>query len=71
MKITYLFGCVRSQGFPAVLVAKNLPANAGEVRDVDSIFGSGRSPGGKHGKPLRILAWRTVAGEFFIAARVI
>ena len=30
------------------LVVKNLPANAGVVRDVDSILGSGRSPGGGH-----------------------
>ena len=28
-----------------VLVVKNLPANAGEVRDVSSIPGLGRSPG--------------------------
>ena len=28
---------------------KNLPANAGDVRDVGSISGSGRSPGGGHG----------------------
>ena len=29
-----------------VLVGKNLPANAGDVRDVDLIPGSGRSPRG-------------------------
>ena len=29
------------------LVIKNPPANAGDVRDVGSIAGSGRSPGGK------------------------
>ena len=34
------------------LVVKNPPANAGGVRDVDSIPGSGRSPGGGHGNPL-------------------
>ena len=28
---------------------KNLSANAGDVRDVGSISGSGRSPGGGHG----------------------
>ena len=50
------------------LVVKNLPANTGEGRDVDSVSGSGRSPGGEHGKPLHILAWRTAAGEFFIVA---
>ena len=31
------------------LVVKNLPANAGDVRDPGSIPGSGRSPGGGHG----------------------
>ena len=36
-----------------VLVVKNLPADAGDVRDVSSIPGSGRSPGGGHGNPLQ------------------
>ena len=35
------------------LVVKNLPANAGDIRDVGSISGSGRSPGGGHGNPLQ------------------
>ena len=35
-----------------VLVVKNLPANAGDIRDMGSIPGSGRSPGGGHGNPL-------------------
>ena len=36
------------------LVVKNLPANAGDVRDVNLILpGSGRSPGGVHGNPLQ------------------
>ena len=33
------------------LVVKNPPANAGNVRDVGSIPGSGRSPEGGHGNP--------------------
>ena len=33
------------------LVVKNLPANAGDIRDVGSIPGSGRSPGEGHGNP--------------------
>ena len=41
-----------------VLVVKNLPANAGDVRDVGLIPGSERSPGGGHGNPLSILIWR-------------
>ena len=36
-----------------VLVVKNLPANAGDARDVGSIPGSGRSPGGGHGNSLQ------------------
>ena len=35
-----------------VLVIKNPPAKAGDVRDTGSIPGSGRSPGGGHGNPL-------------------
>ena len=31
-------------GFPGGSVVKNLPANAGDTRDVGSILGSGRSP---------------------------
>ena len=34
-------------------VVKNSLANAGEVRDIGSIPGSGRSPGGGHGNLLR------------------
>ena len=40
-------------GFPEVLVVKNLPANAGNIRDLGSIPGSGRSPGEGHGNPLQ------------------
>ena len=35
------------------LVVKNLPANAGDIRDVGSIPGSGRSPGEGNGNPLQ------------------
>ena len=34
------------------LVVKNLPANAGDMRDAGPIPGSGRSPGRGHGNPL-------------------
>ena len=34
-------------------MVKNLPANAGDIRDAGSIPGSGRSPGGGHGNPLQ------------------
>ena len=42
-----------SQG---VLVVKNPPADAGDVRHVGSIPGLGRSPGGGHGNP-RQYSW--------------
>ena len=36
-----------------VLEVKNMPANAGDIRDAGSIPGSGRSPGGGHVFPLK------------------
>ena len=36
-----------------MLVIKNLPANAGDRRDMGSIPGLGRSPGGGYGNPLQ------------------
>ena len=39
------------------LVVKNLSVNAGDVKDVGSVPGLGRSPGGGHGNPLQYLAW--------------
>ena len=41
------------EGFLGVLVVKNLPAIAGDVRDTGWIPRSGRSPGGGHGNPLQ------------------
>ena len=34
-------------------VVRNLPANAGDMRDMSSIPGWGRSHGGGHGNPLQ------------------
>ena len=36
-----------------VLVVKNQPANAGDMRDAGLIPGLGRSPGEEHGNPLQ------------------
>ena len=36
-----------------VLMVKNPPANAGDMRDAGLIPGLGRSPGGEHGNPLQ------------------
>ena len=55
-----------------VLVVKNSPENAGDIKDMVSISGLGRSPGGGHGNPLqcsclenpmkRGAGWATVHG---------
>ena len=49
------WGCKESVAYRASQVAsgKELPANAGDMRDTDLIPGSGRSPGGGHGNPLQ------------------
>ena len=39
-------------------VIKDPVANAGDVRDTESVPGSGRSPGEGHGNSLSTLAWR-------------
>ena len=36
--------------FPGGRVVKNPPASGGDARDVGSVPGSGRSPGGGHGE---------------------
>ena len=41
------------EAFPVTLVVKNLLVNAGDVRDVGSIPGSGRSPGGRNDNPFQ------------------
>ena len=46
-----LLGTKGNEGFQGALVVKNPPAKAGDIRDVGSIPGSGRSPGGRHGNP--------------------
>ena len=46
-----------------VPVVKNLPANTGNVRDMYSIPGSGRSPGGGHGNPLQYACLENPHGQ--------
>ena len=41
------------EGALVALMVKNLPADAGDLRDTGSIPGSGRSLGGGHGNPLQ------------------
>ena len=44
--------------FPGGAGGKESSTNAGGLRDMGSVPGSGRSPGREHGNPLHILAWR-------------
>ena len=46
-------GGYKSLGFPGGSVVKNLPTSSGDKRDMGSIPGSRRSPGGRHGNPLQ------------------
>ena len=42
------------RGFPgSLLVVKDPPINAGDIRDMGSIPGLGRSLGGGHGNPIQ------------------
>ena len=45
----------KAQASQVALVVKDPSANAGDVRDMSSIPGSGRSPGEEHGKPTPML----------------
>ena len=49
----YIYVCICIYSFPGGLVVKNLPANAEVTREVGSISGLGRSPGGGNGNPLQ------------------
>ena len=44
-------------------MVKNPPANAGDIRDVGSTPGSGKSPGGGHGNPLQYSCLENPHGE--------
>ena len=46
-------GVLKNLVFQVVLGVKNLPANAGDVKDTGPIPGLGRSPGGGRGNPLQ------------------
>ena len=45
--------CLEPGDFPDGVAIKNLPANAGDIRDAGPAPESGRSPGGGHGNPLQ------------------
>ena len=48
---------IDTMGFPGGSVVKNLPANAGDARDANSVPGSGRSLGEEMATHSSILAW--------------
>ena len=58
----HLFNIIpHSLGLPRwALVVKNPPDSAGDIKDMSSIPGSGRSPGGGHGKPLQYSCLETL-----------
>ena len=43
----------RSRNKMVMQMLKNLPANAEDIRDIGSISGWGRSPGGRHRNPIQ------------------
>jgi len=45
--------CTSSWATQVALVVKNPPANAGDIRDMGFIPGSGRAPGGGYVNPLQ------------------
>ena len=49
------------------LAVKNPPANAGDIRDVGLVPGSGRSPGGGHGNPLQYSCLKNPQGQRSLA----
>ena len=63
-KITHIFS---SAAFQVVLVVKNLPASAGDVRVVGSIPRSRRSPGGGHGNPFQYSCLENPHGQRSLA----
>ena len=46
-----------------MLVVKNLPASAGNIKDMGLIPRSGRSPGEGHGNPLQYLCLENPHGQ--------
>ena len=53
MNLDIFKGGIYHVGFQVVLVVKNPPANAGDIRDAGLIPGWARVPGGGHGNPLQ------------------
>ena len=58
MDLTEIYGASQ-----VVLVVKNLPASAGDIRHAGLIPRLGRSPGGVHGNPLQYSCQETPHGQ--------
>ena len=65
----FVYICIHIRASQVVLVVKNPPANARDIRDMGSLPGLARFPGGGHGNPLhsclqnptdRVTWWATV-----------
>ena len=55
IEVSHFLTSVKSKlwvGFSGMLVVKNPPTNAEDLRGMGSVPGSGRSPGGGHGNTL-------------------
>ena len=61
LKLKYLWGYTGAS--QVVLMVKNLPANAGDLRDLSLIPGLGRSPGGGYGNPLQYFCLEISHGQ--------
>ena len=57
---------LRLRYFPGGIVVKNLPANAGDIRDLGSAPRLGRSLGGGHGNPLQYSACSSPHSIFIV-----
>ena len=62
-----LFFNIEVQASWVALVVKKLPANAGDIRHMGLIPGSGRSPGGGHGNPLQYPCLENPPGQRSLA----
>ena len=62
MYIYIIFGASQ-----VILVVKNLPASAGDVRDLGLIPGLQRSPGGGHGDPFQYSCLENPHGQRSLA----
>ena len=59
----YVQAHANTRASQVMLVVKNLPANAGDIRDVTLIPGSGRYSGGGHGNPSQYSCLENLHGQ--------